>query len=262
MYYVCKNQNNVPECFYNLDNVDELFDLLGVLTKPLIGELNVSIKLKSYGDVVRVINAEQRYGDINLYVIVDESLYNYTLRYKPGIRSIDEKSSYDMLKDLISEYNILLDTNCLKLLYYSIDHSYAEMKEAVQTIKDHFKDKHTVTKQDLEELFDLNGTLYPRNVLMMYLTMNKWRNTYLQKVLELYGNDITYGAMYKNIKKIFQAKFQYYKTGDGPNYIKKIPLQNVARMYDVFIQNERNFNDITTILNLYEQGGTLNDIVQ
>ena len=59
-----------------------------------------------------------------------------------------------------------------------------------------------------------------------------------------------------------KEKIKYLKTGKGNGLIKMLDADNIVRLLNCIDFNRGSFKDVTTILNLYEKGVTINDTLQ
>lgn len=240
---------------------DEFYPIANLLEVPLIGSYYIQIKSDSYKDIMSFLNVEHNYSMLVIYIEVSESLLEYIALQKPQVSMLDSKSNFEVFKELIEKYRILFDKNCIQTMYSAIGHSYADMDEALELLQKTFPNT-TITRNELNKLFVIDDTVYPRSVCIMYIRMDRWRKARLKKCIEYFGNDLVLYSMRKTTRKLLDEKIKYLKTGKGSYLIKTLPTMNIVKLAMALDYERRGFMDITTILNLYEKGETVNDFIQ
>lgn len=264
MYYVYKKAKSValPRFDYNLKKFEDFYELAKVLTRKITGIYCIRIKSDSYKDIIKFINNSENYRHLLVYIEMSDTLLKYVLLQKPGANVIDSKANFDVFKELVSKYNILFDKYSMSKMYWAIGHSYEEMDEALMLLKQQCPDRKEVTESDLTKLFVIDTLVYPRSVLIQYIRLDRGRKRALEKCLSYFGNDIALFSMRKTALSFLEEKTKYLKSGEGSGLIKSLPMKNIVRMCNSLAFGRSNFMDITTILNLYERGETINDYLQ
>ena len=260
MYWVYdkKSDNSVPICNYTFNSFNDFYDKAKVLTMTLSGFYNIKIKTQSADDIFEFIKSEQNYSNFNIYIEVSDTLLKYVMLNKPGVKTADSVSNYEIFKSLIEKYKILFDKGVHMKLYSNIEHDYASMSDALVTIATTYPNK-TIKLQDIQKLFIIEDIVYPRQVCIAYIQMYRWRRQRLDKCLSRFDNNFVLYGMRKNARTFLDEKIKYLQSGSGSDLIKSMPVYNLINLNRALDYNRGNFMDITTILMLYERGEFIND---
>lgn len=264
MYYLFKKSKSseLPEFDYIFKSFADFYEIAKVLDVSIYGSYHIKVKTDSYKEVKQFVDSAESYRHLVVYIEVNDSLLSYIQLTSPGVSLLTSKSNFETFKELIQKHSILFDKNCIKLLYFAIGHSYAEMEEALTLIKTTYPDKSPIKEDDISKLFVIDKLVYPRSVCIMYLRLDRGRKRNLERSIEYFGNDIVLYAIRKNVRQLFDEKSKYLRTGQGSNLIKTIPLVNILNMLKCMDYERDGFKDIRTILTLYEKGVSINDFVQ
>ena len=263
MYYLYKKSKSVvlPSFNYSFKGFEDFYEIAKVIDVPLEGMYYINIKTDSYSDLMQFLNQVDSYGLLLIYVEVPESLLKYVQLKRPTVQVIDSKSNWEIFEELITKHEVLFKHNCTKLLYNAIPHTYEDINSALAEIKQLFPDTE-IGEKEIGSLYPIDTFIYPRQVLISFLRLERWSWSRLEKCLNTFGNDLTLFAMRNNCKKIFENKLRYYKTGEGDYLTKSIPWQNIVMMHRLLTFERKGFMDVTTILTLYMKGETINDYLQ
>lgn len=264
MYYLYKKAKNLglPKFAYNFKNFAEFYEVAPVLEVPLIGSYNIRVKSDEFKDIIRFIETSGSYQLLQVYIEVSETLLEYLRLARPTASFLSSASSYETFKELVSSYEILFAHKCLDVMYFAIGHSFEEMDEALQTLKNAYPKNTEITKEHISRLFLVDDKIYPRSVLIMYLRLDRGRDKTLEKCINHFGNDIVYYSMRKTVRKFLDSKIKYMKTGNAPYLIKTLPTNNLIHMIRCLDYENERFRDIRTLLTLYEKGVSVNDFIQ
>lgn len=264
MYYLHKKTktSNLPAFHWIFKSFEEFYDIARIIEVPLIGVYYIQIKSEEYQEIVRFIDIADTYNHLMIYIETSESLLEYVTLRKPNVSLLASLSNYEVFKSLVEKHGILFAEKCLDKVYFAIDHSYEEMDEALSLIKLTYPDKDIITEAEISQLFVIDYLTYPRSVAIAYLRMDRGRQSKLNRCITQFGNNLALYAMRKTVRKLLDEKIAYLKTGKASYLIKTIPIKNLTLMMRCLDYDRRGFMDIRTILNLYEKGETINDIVQ
>lgn len=263
MYYLFskKTDNAVPRCTYNFNNFKDFYNIASSLTRGIRGKYNIKVKSDSLSEVKEFINNEERYSYLDVYIEVSDTLMDLVQLSKPGARRLSAQDNYEVWKDLISKFKLLFDTRCADMLYWSIEHTYEKMYGTLSTLSKAYGYK-AITKPMIEKFFILDETVYPRNVCISYIRMDRFRKGKLTKCLASFGNDITFYAIRKNVRQLLDSKLAYLKTGRGSDLIKSLELDNILKLTYAFESCPQGICDVYIVLNLYEKGDYINAYLQ
>lgn len=264
MYYLYKRSKSatLPKFSYTFGKFSDFYDVAGLLEVPLFDTYYIRVKSDSYNDILQFIQMSENYPTLVVYIEVSETLLDYICLQKPGVSLLESKSNYEIFCDLVSKYNVLFAKGCIKTMYFSIGHDYADMNEALELLTKTYPNVSPITEKEISELFIVDKLIYPRSVTILYLRMDRGRKGNLRKCIDYFGNDLVLYAMRKNVITFLKEKIKYLKTGKGSGLIKTIPTNNLIRLYNALCLNRKGFKDITLILSLYEKGVTVNDFIQ
>jgi hypothetical protein len=263
VYYLYSKakKGSLPKFDYTFNKFEDFYAIGKILTRKLDGLYEVNIKANKYDEVMEFINISEQYWYLNIYITMAEPLLDRVLKGKPAANTLSMKDDYEVWTDLIQKYNILFDKGCIKKIYWSIKHDYDTMTNALTEIKSAYGDR-IVTMKMVEKVIQLDDFVYPRSVCISYVKMDRFRRSRLNKSVQCFGSDLVYYAMRKNVTNLLEAKMQYFKTGNGNNLIKALPMDNLVKLNYAFIVAPSGFKDIYTLLNLYEKGVYLDDYLQ
>lgn len=263
MYYLFnkKTDNSVPRCTYNFNNFKDFYDVASSLTRTIRGKYNIKVKTDSITELKEFISNETMYSHLDIYIEVSDTLMRLIQLSKPGARKLSAQDNYEVWKELITKFKLLFDTRCADMLYWSTEHTYEKMHNTLSTLSKAYGYK-LITRPMIEKHFILDETVYPRNVCISYLRMDRFRKSKLNKCLLSFGNDIAFYAIRKNARKLLEDKLIYLKTGKGSGLVKSIPLENIVKLTYAFDNCPQGIRDVYIILNLYEKGAYINDYLQ
>lgn len=263
MYYLFKKKtdNAVPRCTYNFNNFKDFYEVAPSLTRTIRGKYNIKVKTDSLSDLKEFISNEEKYNHMDVYIEVSDTLLHLIQLSRPGARKLSAQDNYEVWKELISKFRILFDTKCADILYWSTEHTYEKMYNTLSTLSKAYGYR-VITKPMIEKYFILDETVYPRNVCISYLRMDRFRRSKLNKCLVSFGNDITFYSIRKNVRQLLNAKLVYLKTSKGTDLIKSLELGNIIKLNYAFENCPQGIRDVYIILNLYEKGAYINDYLQ
>lgn len=263
MYYLFnkKTDNAVPRCTYTFNNFKDFYDVASSLTRTIRGKYNIKVKTDSLSELKEFIDNDHKYSHLDVYIEVSDTLMNLIQLSKPGARKLSAQDNYEVWRELISKFRLLFDTRCADILYWSTDHTYEKMYETLSMLSKVYGYK-TITKPMIEKYFILDETVYPRNVCISYIRMDRFRRSRLTKCLAAFGNDIVFYAVRKNVRQFLSSKLTYLKTGKGNSLIKSLELDNILKLYYAFESCPQGIRDVYIVLNLYEKGDYIDAYLQ
>lgn len=263
MFYLYNKSKSLalPEFNYIFKGFKDFYELSQVLTVPLRGSYCINIVSDDYREISEFINVADTYSNFLIYIEVTDAMMKYVTLYHPKVKTVDSKSNFEVFKNLVEKYEVLFDKGAMRTLYFAVPHEYADMEEAVILMKQSFPSTYPIKDSDIARFYVVDTSTYPRTVLISYLRMDRFRRSKLRKSVDVFGNDLVLYSMRKNVRKMLEEYIIYLKTGNGSELIKTIPVQNIIMMYKALDLERRGFKDIVTILNLYERGETINDII-
>ena len=263
MYYLYDktSHKDLPSFDFIYANFEDFYMSADVLTISLYCAYNICIKSESYDKIKTFVRSANQYKDMNIYIEVNKSLLEYIQLYNTDISTIDTLTDYEVYEELVKRYGVLFDKGCAKKLYFGLEHTYSVMEEAIQKIASLYPAGTLITYDILTNLFVLENTIYPRQVCIQFIRMDRWRWQKFNKCKEQFNNDMITYSIRKNCRKFLKDKYQYLKSGVGSNLIKTLPIENIIKMLLVFDYNRRGFMDVEILLNMYERGDNVNDLL-
>ena len=263
MYYLydTSSKSKVPLADYYFTTFNDFYNISSLLTRKITGEYIINITSNKSADVIEFINNPDVHKHVIVYISLDSSLLSYILSIKPGANTLTSVDPYTIWTDAIQKMNLHFDSGCVKKLYWNVKHDYGIMLDALTQLKEAYGTQ--IIKMDMiSKVIPIDEIVYPRSVMYSYIKLDRYRNTKLKKSLDVFGNDIVFYSMRKNIDKIIDQKIEYYKSGLGTEFLKSLPFENMLKLKYAFISAPRSFNDITVLLKLYEKGEYLDDYLQ
>lgn len=264
MYSVFKYKKKMQysEYDYVFKDIKDFYPIAERLTLPLVGVYKVCVICFIQEDIENFIKRESEFFSLQVDLYTEQKVIDNLLKYHPSIRVSGSESMYDIFMRLISERGILFDKYCIYKLYSSIEHDSAHMIEALDLIVQEYGKKNLITQDMLSQLFVLNDTVYPSQVLRKFLAQDRRRYRSLNICISQMDNDIVVGATVKEIKRLIGLKAEYFKTSTTDDRIKTINTENLLLAYKVFISERSGINDAFILYKLYDTGLTTLDIMK
>lgn len=257
-----KEDKAVVDFDYIVSSLEDLDKLMKVIYKPIIGIYHVSLELNDMKDIKFLLNNQSRFNHLDLHLILSEKKYKDLSLALPNAVRANRLSMFDYLMEGISKRGLLIKKNIVYLIYSSIDKSYEEIDNVLDTLYDNYGSFMQITEKDVSKYIVINKTVYPRTVLLEYINLKKYRKKKLEKCIQDISPDIVLAAMIKNIKKLHKEKEKYLKTGIGSKFISELNTKNLNLLYYTLVVNKSYFlNDITILLEIYERGININDLL-
>ena len=193
--------------------------------------------------------------DLDITVLVSENMFDkLSLLYPEEVKRL---SKFDMLQDMIESRKMRFANKCISVLYNAIDDKTKDgFSKALDKLQCNFEPFHEISKSDIGQFFYVQDVVFPRQVLVAFLTMRRNRWTLLKLCEKSYPSSLVYYAMRENLDKIIETKGKYYETGQKDYLSAIIPANNIARMRMMF---GLKVTDPYILLKLYEGGITLYD---
>lgn len=241
---------------------ETFYNIARVITVSLTGKYSIGVQTKKIEDIKEFIRVQADYETLMVYIYVPETLVDYMAMYETDLNVSEKVKPFEEFRELIRKYSVLFEKKVDSLLYASIEHDYESMEDAISKLAETYGSYNPISEKMLEPLFIINKIVYPRTVLLDYLFLGRYRDYKLKKCLQAVGNDVALYSCIKNINELMQQKVTYFKSGSGSKLIKAVNTKRLTIMYRVLVLERSGLNDITLLLNLYERGLSVNDIVQ
>lgn len=257
-----KKKMSMAKYDYTFDNMQAFYSICNTLTVPLRGKYCIAVKEERLDEVQEFIAIADKYSAMMIDLICPQAIIDYISMRDQTSPVSGGQSAYEQFIELIKNKSILFDDKrTINVIYASIPHEYEEMDKVLDELLFEYGKNNPITKAMASKKILLTEITYPRQVLMAYLTMDRWRESKLKKCLASMGNDVTLGAMVKNITALMTAKQTYLKTGKENWQLKQIDTRNLLLMYRVLVVERNRLNDVTLLLDLYEKGVSSYDFV-
>lgn len=241
---------------YILDNFKSFYELADCITVPLSGKFELLIYCNSYKQALEFIDRENEFECFNVTIVLpDKQAISNIALAKPSARIGKGISMFEVFKQEIENRHLVIDKRAVSKLYASIGSSLEEMEEGLSILENTYGRFKLINLNDISKVITLKDLVYPRQVMVAYLTMHKYRKSKLNQAIESFGEDIVFYAIRKNIQKIMEERYQYLRTSIGSDLIKGISTKNINLMYYLFYVRYRDFPvNVRMILHLYENG--------
>lgn len=247
---------------YQFETFKDFYEVCGQLTYKLDGRYSVGIVTDDVGAIKEFLGIELKYSYFLISIYTSDSVLEYIAMYKSGVNVAENVSYFDIFKQLISEKRLLFESiKLVNLLYSSIGHTIGEMQETLDSLLVQYGTDHVITEKDVSSIVVLTNIMYPRQVLIAYLQMDRYRKSKFRKCINDVGNDVMLGAMVKGVTQLLKDKILFYKTGEGNWITKTLDFRNIILMYRVLVVERHRVNDCELLLELYERGLSCNAIV-
>lgn len=265
MYTILLKKGKQQSDITGFDYAFKKFELFYTIVENLNVKLNGRYKIKVDDDnieqVLKFIDRESEFSNLSVFIYLPETSLEYVQKARPSANFQGVVKMIDIFKTLVKEYGLLFAKGVMYTLYNSIPHEIVDMEEAVKTLQKEYGTGVEITEQMVSKHFIINKVIYPRTVLLSYLSMNRWRQSKLCKSVEMLGNDLVLGAMVKNVKQFMEDKVTYYKTGRTTPLVRSIDTQNLQQMYRILVTERYGINDVFLLMNMYERGLSFYDLV-
>lgn len=245
---------------YVFKSFDEFYDISYYIKYPLFGVYRIAIITNKINEMIKFIDDEDKFFHFDITVMMEEAQIQKVSVVRPDVKSQEIAGAYDTWKRMIGERELLFDEHMTYKLYSSVEHDTASMIEALDLVKNEYPNGELITKERLSKLFVLNDTIYPRQVLLKFLSMDRSRWKLLRMCQEQMDNGTITGATVNNIRKMVESKAAYFKTGMTQEYIKRINTQNLIIADKVFCTNRYGLDDPFILYKLYENGVSVGDV--
>ena len=258
-----KDDKSIKDYDYYISSLTDLEDLMKVIYKPIIGSYTILLELKDLNYIKNVLNSKERYNHLNLILIVSDHMLKKIKLSMPDIIKSEDKSIFEYLQEGITKRNLLINKKVLYMIYSSVGKSYEEIDEVLDLLYSNFGSYMSISPKDLSQYIVINNITYPRSVLIDYINLNRYRKQRLQKCLNDISKEIVLASMVKNIKKLHEQKAKYLSTGIGNKFIRNLNTRNLNLLYNILVCSKPYYlNSIEVLLEIYERGLDLNDLLQ
>ena len=256
-----KKKTLYPDADYSFKQFPDFYEVAKYLDVPIFGKYTVIVKTEDVKQIIDFISREEEYAEFIVYIYTSQSVIDYVSLRRPDLKTDDSKSEFETFKELIRKHGIYFAKGVDDLLYKSIEHDHEEMDSVLLMIKTECPNME-ITEKILESLVNVNKLVYPRQVIMAYLRMDRWRLQKLRKCVSQMGNDIVFWSMRKTLKKMIENKARYLTSGINTAGAKYINHTNLVLMYRTIVLGSGYLHDVELLMRLYEQGETVYDIIQ
>lgn len=246
---------------YVFKSFDEFYDVTCYIKYPLFGVYKIAIITNIVDDTIKFVDNEDSYFHLDISIFMEDAQIEHVMSVRPELKTEESSGAYDIWKNMIGERELLFDKYMTYKLYQSIEHDTTSMVEAIDLVKHEYPESgELITEDKLRKLFVLDDTIYPRQVLMKFLGMERNRWKLLKMCMKQIDSGVITGATSNNIKKLLVAKATYLKTGEGIEYIKRIPTRNLLTAYKTFCTKRFGFDDPYVLYVLYENGLSVEEV--
>lgn len=262
MYSIAKyvKKTDLSEFDYVFKNFNEFYKTARFLFRPLIGVYKLAVITTVVKDVEEFISNEAQYSHLSVTIYMEEQAMTVVENNNPEAHFEETVNSYDVFKKMISERSLLFDKYMIYRLYRSIDHDQVSMMVALDKITNIYKQSELLTEEKLSKLFVINDIVYPSQVLLKFVNMERNRWKLFNMCSGQIDNDVLVGAIVKELRWLVTAKAEYFKTGEANDRIKTLNTQNLMVAYRVFITERKGINDAMMLFKFYESGLSALDI--
>lgn len=235
------------------DNYKKLKGIIPTLGYTIRGvPTKVVVKTRRLDEAIQAYKEYATLETVNVSISVSHEVYQQLAMSLPS--AVEELSPYRVLCKCIEDRGLLFDKGCISILYNALDdHTFEGFEEALAKLSEGYKQGMLIDKKYISRLFYVQDVVYPRQVMIAFLTLrrNRWR--LLRMCLQSFPNDMVYFTIRKNVETFLTSKAKYLTTGQATAYVKIMPAKNLALLYKLFCLNN-SCKDVKILLNLYEGG--------
>lgn len=264
MYYLCdKTKSNIIPTYldYEFSSFDDFYSTSKILTNKLIGTYTIKIVCEDLDAIKSFIKVSEEYNRMTIFILTSDTILQRVVLSQDNINMLSAKSSKKLWEELIVRTDVYFEKGVADKVFWNIDKKESVMSTVLLDLKEAYGRK-IISFEDVLKVVSIEEIVYPKSVMYSYLMMDRFRASKLRKSVEVLGNDIVFYSIRKNIRKVYDEKAEYYRTGIGSDRIKQIPFKNIIKMLYAFTVLPKKFKDVTIILKLYEKGEYINDYIQ
>lgn len=245
---------------YVFKKFDDFYDLNTFIKFPLFGVYSIAVVTSQIPDIIEFIRNEEKYIHLDITLFVEEAQIERLAIKLPDINISGSSGEYDTWLQMISDRELLFDDYMTYKLYSSIEHNTAAMLDALDLLKAEYKNGEKITRERLDRLFVINDIIYPRQVLIKFINMEKTRWKLLDMCMKQMDGGLIVGATVNNIRKMIEGKANYFNSGDSKEYMRRINTANLLIAYKVFCTERNNVDDPFILYKFYENGLSVGEI--
>ena len=160
-----KKPKDIISYDYVFESLKAFYEIASAISLPLVGRYNICVITDDAKAVQEFVKNADKYNDLCIDIYMPEVSVDYLTSYNTRLPVKNKMKMFDIFKELIMKYNLLIDKKAVSVLYSAIEHTYEEMDTALKHIKDEYGSYNRITESMITRLFVVNKITYPRNVL-------------------------------------------------------------------------------------------------
>ena len=240
------NKKKLPDADYTLDTMDKLEDMISVLTPKFQGKwlfVLLDPKIKFVKEMLDN-HLIPDWVDVKIFLSskkIEQICLEFP-EYTP--KKVSVKDSFN---ELLASIKHVVDPSGTKALYQAYRDNPTETEDTLRRIDKECEDS-TITLKTVQSNFLVNKHTYVSEVINAFLLNDRNRWYKYQLLLSELGQEISYYAMYKYVKKLVKCKNDYLQNKDVDIYIvKQIDAPLICYAYVLFA-NTNNYKCLLAIL--------------
>ena len=245
-----KSLRNITATFNTLADYREYSQafLPGVKSKFAV---LVKVQTKEFIELVQELKkAEPSYYD-TYFQIASNQLEQLMIRV-PDVKLVADLDYKQVLADLITYFNLHLQSGTLNLLYSRLPRNVDDYTKVCIELQQEFGTNEIPKEYLVNILSQRLQATYARQVLYAFILRSRDRWSKFFRCLEGVSPEVCLYAMQKGIDKILADKLKYYTTGTATSFVKGLPLVEIVRLRELLYQN-RSMKDPTVMLVMYDE---------
>lgn len=243
---VRNRKSTVPEADYVLDKLEKFLSLLEVLTPKFFGNWEIVLVEPKISEVKDLIDENTVPDYVNCHVMVSQAkLENIVMDY-PKLNP-KQKSVKELYKEMITQLTHLIDKNAMWILFDALNGDLDKLQESLIQL-DNECEGTTITAKQVKTSFTYSKRVYASEVLIAFLTRNRYRWYKYNALVKELGEEIAYYALYKQVRLLLQDKDKYLHNYDVKNrMIDKIDAPFICYVYVLFA-NSTSWHNLYALL--------------
>jgi DNA polymerase III delta subunit len=239
-------KTKLKDADYVLDEPKVFYELLNLITPKDKG------KWLFYLLDWKIVNVRELIDNDNLPDYVDIVFYLPQVKLDTVVTAYPkyaprERSNKDIYKEMITGLKHLIDKNAMWTLYNSFSGNLNQLQDALTQL-DNECEGTTITVKQLQSTFALTKRVYASDVLLAFLTKDRYRWYKLNQLTKELGDEIAYYAIYKQVRKLLNDKAKYLVNEDTKNRnVERIDAPLICYTYTLFA-NSSSYHNLFAIM--------------
>lgn len=257
-----KRNMKIQEADYVLDKSEKLLDILVNLTPKFEGNWEIVLLEPKIKFVKKLLEDIILPEWVNIYLYLSNKKMEAVVLEHPGLQP-KAKSIREEYDTMISSLNHLIDKNAKDAILRAIGNNTTQLQETL-TLLDKECEGQKITLKQVQSTLNYSSRVYASDVLKAFMTHDVKRWDLYYKLLHELGPQITYYALYKQVKQLLDDKYAFLHNEDVKSYIaRNVDAAFICYVYTIFC-NSTDYRQLVALLHMIDNRceDTLNFIME